>query len=46
VNSQWVHGGISGDIVVIRGTKHCDIFEMVGMVEFTSTVVLTGTPMC
>jgi hypothetical protein len=33
-----------GDMVVIRGTRRGGLFEIVGMVEFASTIVPAGTP--
>jgi hypothetical protein len=34
---------LRGDMAVIRGTRRGGLYEMVGTVEFASTVVLAGT---
>jgi hypothetical protein len=43
-----IHDGsievLRGDLVVIRGTRRDDLYEMVDTVESASTVVSTGTP--
>jgi hypothetical protein len=43
-----IHGGsmevLRGDMIVIRGTRRGGLYEMVGTVEFASTVVSAGTP--
>jgi hypothetical protein len=35
---------LCGDMVVIRGTRHGNLYEMVGTVESASTVVSADTP--
>jgi hypothetical protein len=33
-------------MVVLRGTKHSGLYEMVGMVESASTIISAVTPTC
>jgi hypothetical protein len=35
---------VRGDIVIIQDTRRCGIFEMVGTIEFTFTVISVDTP--